>query len=267
MIVEIIALKPPPGVWRGIDTAGYDRSPGNVITPKVAARLSGLGFRWVARYTRPDGVVLNNPIPGGDYRGCYSLSIAESRWILEAGLGILGLQFGTYGSVSDYAQYGRAAAESADRLGWPKGIHMHMDIEGRAHQKSGPKRIMAKAEAWAGACNDGGHRSGIYITALLTGRQLYSLKGVTSYWAAGVDGMQTPGKRSFAVEQDPPRGDYPDGDMRLGDKIVAGMLCDTNTLRLDRLRDAPVIVVTYEAAVRWYGDAFMRLGSTFPTAP
>jgi hypothetical protein len=266
--MELIAYKPPPGVWRGIDTAGDDNAPRTpVIDVERACELYDLGYRWVSRYTRPDGTMLDNPKSGGDYQGCYSLSITESRDILAGGLAIWINQFSIWRDVNGMHDAGKAASKCVRLLGAPVDVHHCMDIEGRGPKNSGPAATRERIEAWAAGRNAGGGRAAMYYDNIpLMGFELYRLKGVTCYWQAGAPLSQPPMPRGAGIEQDPPRGDRPDAEMWLGDKYVADVLCDTNTIRPDRFGDMPVLLATPEIAATWHGEAIGLLaGSPFMT--
>jgi hypothetical protein len=226
MTLELIAYSPPAGVWRGIDTAGDDHSPGNVITEDLARRLyEDEGVRWVARYTRPDGRVLSQPQPGGDWQGCYSLSIAESRWILSAGLAIVPVQFGVFGDAARGNDVGRAMAQTHRLLGFPAGVHHFLDVEG-----GGPAR------AGAAACR-------LYIEAAAAAARA----GGKSAPAAAGPVPPNPLPRGEAIEQDQPT-------------VLCGIACDTDTMRPDRLGRCPVVVATPEIASTWAIEAMGVIG-------
>lgn len=249
--MEIIAYKPPPGVWTGVDTAGDDDSPGNVITPEIARELRSDGYRWVARYTRPDGVVLSNPKPGGDWQGCYSLSIAESRWILEGGLGIVLVQFGIFGDANRGNDAGKAALSCTRKLGIPTDVHHFADVEGSGPASAGPVKCKAYIEAWAAGNNAGGGYTGLYRTGQvpLSARQTYRLAGVTTYWAAAGPIPPSPAPRGDCIQQRPP-------------SRVAGMLVDVDYMRLDNRGDFPILAATPEIAADWHGEAIGALLSS-----
>lgn len=246
--MEIIAYRPPPGVWKGIDTAGDDDSVGNVITPEIARKLRAEGYRWVARYLRLDGTVPERPVPGGGYRGCYELSAIESRWILGAGLGIAPVQFAAFGSAADGNRWGRAMVTAARLLGWPRGLHLFADVEGSRVAAATPAEARAFIEAGAAAKIAGGHRGALYSTGELplSSQQLYGLRGVTCYWAAAGPTRAAPLPRGDAIEQDPPTR-------------VCGIRCDTDTMRPDRRGSCPTIVATPEIAASWHGEALGTL--------
>lgn len=246
--MEIIALTPPPGVWRGIDTAGDDDSPGNVITPELARALRSEGYRWVARYTRPDGRVMANPTPGGDYQGCWHLSLREQEDILTAGLGIEPIQFGVFGDAAYGAEKGQAAAHCAGLYGWPAAVHHHLDIEGGRPIGAGAAAVKGYIEAWAGG--NTATRSGMYYTSDfgLGARGLYQLRGITSYHRAATDPLP-PSKRAAAIGQDFPT-------------TICGIRCDPDVMRPDLFGSCPSIVATPEIASDWYGEAIGALLSS-----
>jgi hypothetical protein len=240
----------------GIDTAGDDASPGNVITPELGACLFRDGYRWVARYTRPDGVVLDSPKPGGDWQGCYSLSIAETRWILDAGLGIVPVQFGVFGDVARGNAVGRAMAQTHRLLGFPGGAHHFLDVEGRGPASAGPAACREYIEAAAATALAGGEsapRVGLYRTGQvpLTARETYRLRGITAYWAAAGPVPPSPAPRCDAIQQRPP------GE-------VCGIACDRDYMRPDNMGACPSIVVTPEIAARLAGEAMADLISAQP---
>lgn len=263
--MELIAYTPPPMVLRGIDCAGYDHAPRSpVIDAQRARELYALGYRWVSRYTRPDGVVLDNPRPGGDWQGCYSMSIAESRWILEARLLILQNQFGIWRDTNAMSDAGKAAASCTRLIGAPVEVHHSMDVEGRGPKASGAAECRERIEAWAAGNNAGGGRTCLYSdNTPIQGFGLYQLRGVTCYWLAGAPLQPAPMPRAAGIEQDPPRGDKPDHEMWLGDKMVADVLVDTDTIRPDRFGHMPTLIGTPEAAVALEVE-FIQLAASRP---
>lgn len=249
--MDLIAYTPPPGVWRGIDTAGDDHSPGNVITVELGHSLYDEGYRWVARYTRPDGVVLDNLKPGGDWQGCYALSISESRDILSAGLAIVPVQFGVFGDATRGQEVGRAMAKTHRLLGFPPGVHHYLDVEGSGPASAGRNACKTYIEAAAAAALAGGDSApavGLYRTGQvpLTGRETYRLAGITAYWRAAGPLPPDPHPRGNCLEQDPPT-------------TVCGIACDTDTMRPDRMGLCPTVVATPEIAAAWEAEAMGQL--------
>lgn len=246
-MIDVIAFRPPPGVWLGLDTAGDDNSPGNVITPELARGLVDEGYFWVARYTRPDGVVLDNPRPGGDWHGCWSLSIAERNWILEAGLGLITPQFAVWG---DAKAAGRGMAMTHQLLGLAPLAHHYFDVEGAGPINAGTlKTVDYINTASAEALSQGGSTPaiGLYRTDVgLSARQTYGLKHVTSYWRAAGPVPADPAPRGNNIEQDTPRK-------------ICGILADPDTMRPDRIDGCPVITATRAIAARWHTIAQQKL--------
>jgi hypothetical protein len=85
-------------------------------------------YKCIFGYSRRDGEVLDNPIPGGEYgdavaNGCNSLAISTSRRYLSKGFALGLVQFGAFGSAAYGTQMGRAAASASRRLGFPGFAH------------------------------------------------------------------------------------------------------------------------------------------------
>lgn len=254
--LQRIAIRFPPGTWRGIDTAGDDHSPGFVITPEVAQKLREKGYWWVARYI-PFEVsdVLDEPRAGGDHRGCYSLSRAEVDWILGAGLGLLVIQWGPRGGEQLLGALGRARGEGAnavaDALGLPEGIHLGCDLEGRAAAQAGRSGCLSFLARWGqGATRDARRRALLYDgdgMVPLSAQDLYGLADFDCYWSAAAGPPPNPLPRGLSIEQDPPTR-------------VAGIACDTDTIRQDRRGEGPILTATPEIAAAWHTEALARQG-------
>ncbi len=252
--MELIAFRPPPGTWAAFDTVSS-------LTEDKAREFHDEGYRAVFRYSRRDGTVLDNPIPGGEYgdavaNGCHSLSISESRAILRAGLAIGLVQFGSFGNVNRGNDLGRAAAAASRLLGFPGGAHHFADVEGRGPRNAGPVACARYIEAWAAACIAGGDsapRAGLYRTGAvgLSARETYALAGITCYWAAAGPVPYPPYPRGDAIEQRAP-------------SEVCDIEVDRDSIRTDRFGEGPILVGTPEIAAAWYGQAMGELaGATY----
>ena len=248
--MNLIAYQPPPMPLQGLDTAGDDDSPGNVITPELARRLHAEGIRWIARYTRPDGVVLDEPKPGGDWQGCYSMSIAESRWILEALIMPVPVQFGTFGGEGRARDVGRAMATTHRLLGFPPGTHHYFDVEGGGPKAAGQRLCRRYIETAAAAATAGGAsapRPGLYHDDIpLSGHQLYQLAGITSYWAACGPTPPVCYYRGESILQ------------RLPGELC-GIRCDRDVMIPDGLGGMPWCVATPEIVAALEAEAIGRL--------
>jgi hypothetical protein len=247
--MRIIPYQPPPGTWKGIDTAGSDHSPGNVITRELARALVAAGYFFVFRYINLDGTVLAEPDRhGGDYWGCWSLSKAELRWCLEEHLAVGLVQWGTFGDAAAGMMNGEGASECARKLGIPPGVHIFADVEGRRPHLAGAWACKRYIEPHARSVVRAGDRGGLYYCGQvpLTSRQLWGLRKVTSYWAAAGPVPAPPKNRGCSLEQSPPTE-------------VCGIGCDIDTLRQDRFGETPYLVATPEIDRRWWAAAAGQL--------
>lgn len=217
------AIVLPGVIYRGIDTV-------HALSSKQCEALVAAGYSWVARYLPLDGQVLDEPDRhGGDHMGCWSLSIAESRTILDSGLMILPIQWGPSGGDRLDAALGhvrgQAMRAAARQLGIPQAVHLWCDWEGRRAELAGALGGRAYLEAWAA----GESPAGLYVSLPqpLSGRALYGLRGFTSYWAAA-NQVEAPLPRDYAIRQSLPT-------------VVCGIPCDEDVLRPDCLGDLPVL--------------------------
>ena len=190
---------------------------------------------------------MSNPQAGGDYQGCYSLSLKEMHWILEGGLAIVPVQFGVFGDAAYGLEKGRNAARAATLYGWPE-VHHFADVEGGGPANAGSAKCISYIEAWADGNNDGGGLTGLYRTGQvpLSARQTYGLRGVTAYWAAAGPVPPSPAPRCDCIQQTPPTK-------------VCGISCDRDYLRQDCMGESPVLVATSEIAISWQADALSPL--------
>jgi hypothetical protein len=167
---------------------------------------------WVARYTRPDAIVLDAPKPGGDWSGCDSISHEETDRIL-ARLLLAPLQFGSWGPGVSAARghvLGSALRSCARQLGCPSAVHLWPDYEGPATMSAGAARGREALEALAQACCPDSEPLGLYhsLSHPLSGAQLYGLRGYSSYWGAAQASLPVPLPRGHAIRQRPMRAGY-----------------------------------------------------------
>jgi len=211
-------IEPCPVGW-GIDTAGCDALPGNVLTDawlKVAMNDPRPGWRptHVRRYTRPDGVVLDAPKPGGDVRGCWSISRMELEAVARSGLHLELVQFPVDHwkslTVDLGERLGVAAVNSREALGLPPGGHLFNNYEGKQARNAGRVASYAFLDAVSRAVVRGSDRAGQYVgdsSVPLTGLDLSRLPYVTSYWggtSAWRNPDLSPDPRGYAVRQRAP---------------------------------------------------------------
>ena len=218
----------------GLDTV-------QVLTAPVLRQLRAAGYRWVARYLRPDGKVLDHPEPGGDYSGCHSLSREERDTILSEDFAIVTPQFGPSRGMQITPDVGRQRGEamvrSARGLGFPEGVHLWADAEGkRMYDADGDGKPGTLSDALAcmaylrALCAPvmAADNAGLYYAAglPLTGKQLYQLP-FTSYWV-GANAMPTPDGRGLSIVQ----SKLYDGSEH-GEALVYGLACDLDMARVD----------------------------------
>lgn len=231
------AVRAEPGPY--IDTAGRDDQPGHVVTPAWLARVPQV--RGVARYLRLDGTAEEEPSPGGDHVGCWSLSRRELGWILEAGRTLIPLQFGPSGgdrlSGTLGLQRGSHAARAASLLELPQGVHLWCDLEGGAAERAGKGACDDYVRAWSMAVTSCGYRAGLYVgdaRVPLLGPDLYALPLITSYWGAAFVSRRwaapwEPLPRGWAIRQHAPA-------------LLEGLRCDADDLAPDGRAETPWVV-------------------------
>ena len=243
-MTELIVFQPPPGTWKALDTVA-------VLTDGQLEAFHGDGYKVIFGYSRRDGKVLDNPIPGGEYgdavaNGCNSLALSTSRRYLKAGFALSLVQFGAFGSASYGNQMGKAAASASRALGFPGGHHHFCDVEGNAPQSAGARKVKQYVEAFSGGLMAGGDGAPLgamyYNFTCMDARQLYALKGITCYWAAAGPVPFPPYPRGNSVEQRAPSTHF-------------GVEIDRDTIRTDRFGEGPMLVGTPEIASAWYGEA------------
>lgn len=246
--MELIVFRPPPGTWKALDTVA-------VLNDNQLEAFAGDDYKAIFGYSRRDGNVLDNPVPGGEYgdavaNGCNSLAISTSRRYLEAGFALSLVQFGAFGSAGYGTQMGQAAAASSRRLGFPGGHHHFCDVEGDGPQNAGSRKVKTYVEAFSGAAMAGGSGAplgGMYYNfTCMDARQLYALRGISCYWAAAGPVPPQPYPRGNSVEQRAPSTHF-------------GVEIDRDTIRTDRFGDGPMLVGTPEIKAAWYAAALAKL--------
>ena len=181
-------ISAPDGV-RGFDTA-------STVTARVAAALRKKGFRFAVRYVRRDKPHAS------------ALSATEARALLNAGLGIMAVQYVESESswkptAAKGSRNGGIAAAEAEKLGLPWGVTVWCDLEGVA-RGTPSQRVIDYCNRWHSAVASAGYVPGIYVGwhAGLTRLQLYRSLRFTHYWGAyNLNADQYPAVRGLQMKQ------------------------------------------------------------------
>lgn len=218
-------VEPCPVGW-GVDLAGSDRPKdrsvpwwGPVITDEwIAACMADPREDWrpthLRRYIPPSGIILDEPAPGGDVRGCWSISRAELAAVARSGLHLELIQFPAdwwRAMTADLGtRLGAAAVTAREALGLPPGGHLWNNYEGRGARDAGAIRGYQFLDAWSRTAVRSEDRGGQYVgdgSVPLRGPDLYRLPAVTSYHggtSAWRDPGMSPEPRGYAVRQRAP---------------------------------------------------------------
>lgn len=205
----MIAAPATAGPW--VDTA----TPCNV---HVAAALRAAGKVGIVRYV---------PLPANG--SAADISAAELGGLVGEGLDCMLVQHvrrppwdpGAHDGEAD----GAAAAAHAERVGYPPGCHLWLDVEGITGSATA---TVAFAVAWQRAVIAAGYRSGLYVgyAVPLDAEGLYELPGFDSYWSDF--GRRSVATRGFAVVQHAP------------EVTIGGVSFDRDDVAPDALGDLPM---------------------------
>jgi hypothetical protein len=178
----------PNGV-RGFDTS-------ETVTARAAALMHRAGYRFAVRYVRRAR------------RHPSTLTATESRRLLDAGLGVMLVQYvesesSWTPSAGKGTQNGTIAADEAESLGFPWGVTIWCDLEGVGAGTSS-RSIIDYCNRWHEAVSAAGFVPGIYVGyhARLSPLQLYRSLRFTHYWAAyNLNADQYPAVRGVQMRQ------------------------------------------------------------------
>jgi hypothetical protein len=178
----------PDGV-RGIDTA-------ETVSASAAAALRKQGFRFCVRYIRRD-------LPHAS-----ALSVNEAKSLLNAGLGIMAVQYvesesSWKPSAVKGSRNGGVAASEAEKLGLPWGVTIWCDLEG-VEVGTPAQTTIDYCNRWHAAVSAAGYVPGLYVGyhARLTPLQLYRSLRFTHYWGAyNLNADQYPAMRGLQMKQ------------------------------------------------------------------
>jgi hypothetical protein len=160
-----------PDGLRGLDTA-------ETVTASAAVALRKNGFRFCVRYVRRDKPHAS------------ALSANEARSLLNAGLGLMAVQYVKSESswkptAAKGSRNGEVAASEAEKLGLPWGVTIWCDLEG-VEVGTPAERTIDYCNQWHAAVGGAGYVPGLYVgyRAGLTPLQLYRSLRFTHYWGA-----------------------------------------------------------------------------------
>src|SRR5215210_2584503 len=181
-------ISAPDGV-RGFDTA-------SIVTARAAAAFHNKGFRFCVRYVRRDKPHVS------------ALSATEARALLNAGLGIMAVQYVESESswnptAAKGTRNGGIAASEAEKLGLPWGVTVWCDLEGVA-RGTPAQRVIDYCNRWHSAVSSAGYVPGIYVGwhARLSRVQLYRSLRFIHYWGAyNLNADQYPAVRGLQMKQ------------------------------------------------------------------
>jgi hypothetical protein len=142
-----------------------------------AAKYKGNGIEFVVRY-----------VSIGQESG-WDITAAEVGYILGAGLALLLVQHVRMPNWTPSAYQGgidgAQAAKNAAAVGYAKGCHLVVDLEG-VHPGTPASVVIAYINAWAKAVVSAGYQAMVYVgyNTMLTPEQLYEdLPDVHAYWS------------------------------------------------------------------------------------
>ena len=211
----------PDGV-RGFDTT-------ESITAPAALAFRRRGYRFAVRYVRRDRPHAS------------ALKIAEAKALLDAGIGIMIVQYvesetawapsGGKGTTN-----GGVAAIECEKLGVPWGVTVWCDLEGVA-PGTPSQRVIDYCNAWHTVVSRAGYVPGIYVgyRARLTPRQLYRALKFTHYWGAyNLNVDQYPAVRGIQMKQ---------SKARQSDRVAGfGVDFQVDRVRADALGGRPTLL-------------------------
>lgn len=207
-----------------------------------ARGFDSLGFSQVGKADQANEMAKDFEFYVG-YLG--AMNAARLGYILDAGMGFMPVTFG--------GGYKKPAVSliQMNALSMPAGVTVWADMEGLDVWNTPWAQVASEVEAWAAAMNGAGYEAGLYVGAPQpgTGKQLYSLKGITKYWLGqgrciGKDGLDAYPDCGWCMRQDwhnnPNAAQGVKGGMLWKQ---TGVLIDTNSIQADHKGRLPNWVI------------------------
>ena len=174
---------------RGFDTA-------EPVSAKAAAAFHRHGYRFCVRYVRRDKPHAS------------ALSAKEAKWLLNAGIGLMLVQYvesdtSWIPSGAKGAANGAVAAAEAEKLGVPFGVTVWCDLEG-VKRGTRSQKVIDYCNQWHIAVMSAGYLPGLYVGyhAGLNPTQLYRSLRFSHYWGAyNLNSDQYPAVRGLQLVQ------------------------------------------------------------------
>jgi len=174
---------------RGFDTA-------EPVSAKAAAAFHRQGYRFCVRYVRRDKPHAS------------ALSAKEAKWLLNAGIALMLVQYvesdtSWIPSGAKGAANGAVAAAEAEKLGVPFGVTVWCDLEG-VKRGTRSQRVIDYCNQWHIAVMSAGYLPGLYVGyhAGLNPTQLYRSLRFSHYWGAyNLNSDQYPAVRGLQMKQ------------------------------------------------------------------
>jgi len=178
-----------PDGLRGFDTA-------ETVTEAAAAAFHRQGYRFAVRYVRRDKPHAS------------ALSAKEAKYLLNAGLGLMAVQYVESDSswkptAAKGSRNGEIAASEADKLDFLWGVTIWCDLEGVA-VGTPAQSVIDYCNRWHSEVSGAGYVPGLYVgyRAGLTPLQLYRSLRFTHYWGAyNLNADKYPAVRGLQMKQ------------------------------------------------------------------
>jgi hypothetical protein len=196
---------------------GFDTN--TVVTAGVAAALRAQGFAFCVRY-----LSRSSPQAGDD------LSPAEAQAILGGGLALMPIQHvskpGWVPSEARGSQFGAAAVENAQTVGFPPGVNVWLDLEG-VKLGVASEDVIAYCNAWFGAVSAAQYQPGVYVGSdcVLTGNELFWRLRTQHYWRSGSSSAPDIPHRGYQLAQ----------RITSAPDVVSGIAVDRNVAMADAM--------------------------------
>lgn len=196
------------------------------LTRPTAKAFHGHGYRFAVRYVRRNA------------RAAHDISAQEAKIILDAGLGLMIVQYvapdGWLPSAKLGTSYGAIAAEECRAVGYLHGATLWCDLEG-TNNITLEEDAIHYANAWFDSVAAAGFIPGLYVGfhAGIGHANLYHKTKFQHYWSAyNLNADQHPAVRDVQMKQSAYPGPFKGVDFEF----------DVNTIHADKLGGLPTMM-------------------------